>query len=68
MDKGAGTKIFVTKGDGTEWEYTIDDNGVRIGHMTGTTGDRMRAMGREYSAQTGNWEKPKEGEDNDNPE
>lgn len=55
-DKGAGTKIFKTRGDGTEWEYTIDENGTHIGRMVGTTADREEALGKEYNAQTGKWE------------
>jgi hypothetical protein len=60
IDKGWGTKIFASKGDGTEWEYTIDENGTRIGHMVGTTADREKALGKVYSAQTGKWSYPDE--------
>ena len=59
----AGTKIFESRGDGTEWEYTIDENGTRIGRMVGTTHDRMKAAGYTFSAQTGRWTLPEEGTD-----
>lgn len=51
----AGTKIFETRGDGTRWEYVIDEHGVMVGHMVGTERE-----GRTYNAQTGTWTSPSE--------
>lgn len=58
--KCAGTVIFESRGDGTEWRYVINDQGVKVGTMIGTTHERMEARGFTYSAQTGRYEPPRE--------
>jgi hypothetical protein len=56
----AGTKISETRGDGTLWEYVIDENGVKTGKMVGTESEYYRKRGYTFSAQTGRWETPLE--------
>lgn len=56
--KSAGTVITESRGDGTLWEYVINDDGVHIGHMIGTESEYYKQRGYQYSAQTGRWEKP----------
>lgn len=56
--KCAGTRISEIRGDGTRWEYVINDDGVRVGRMVGTERDDYIARGYTYSVQTGRWEPP----------
>lgn len=56
--KCAGTRISETRGDGTKWEYVINEDGVRIGSMVGNIRDDFIRDGYTFSAQTGKWEAP----------
>jgi hypothetical protein len=56
----AGTRISETRGDGTKWEYVIDENGTRIGSMVGHVRDDYLERGYTYSAHTGRWTQPEE--------